>query len=153
MEMEDLIGTDHNHMINHDEIIAAVLRRNGIIPTTRNNLPPDVVDYLDHGEIITAEFYPISRSLHCNKVYLDGAYQPKEIYSCPGGRKWLIDPRIRYDCGNWFLTTTVLVIHGNGQITSFPYWKTLLDRYDHIKTLDASGIARSIQEMIGCVTR
>ena len=68
MEMEDLIGTDHNHMINHDEIIAAVLRRNGIIPTTRTNLPPDVVDYLDHGEIITAEFYPISRSLHGNKV-------------------------------------------------------------------------------------
>lgn len=153
MEMEDLIGTDHNHMINHDEIIAAVLRRNGIIPTTRTNLPPDVVDYLDHGEIITAEFYPISRSLHCNKVYFDGTYHPKEIYSCPGGRKWLLDPKIGYDHGNWYLTTTVLVIHGNGQITSFPYWKTLLNCYDHVKSLDTGRIRQAIQEMIDCVTR
>lgn len=153
MEMEDLTRNNHNHMINHDEIVVAVLKKNGIFPTTRPDLPSDVVDYLDHDEIIIAEFYPIPRSLHCNKVYLDGAYQPKKIYSCPGGCKWLLDPKIRYDHGNWSLTTTVLVIHGNCQITSFPYWKTLLNCYDHTKTLDARSIRRAIQEMVDCITQ
>ena len=136
-----------------ERLVDCTLQKHHVTEISEDQLPMGVREVLMYGEIIRPEFYPLSRTCHYNKVYVDGGYDPRAVYATLDGRHWLLDPEVVHGAGSWFMRATVLEVHGNGQITSFPYWRRIraVDRPAHASTVTANDVKAAVTKMVDCV--
>ena len=157
----DTIGHRNIGVADHTErdaedlerLVDRVLQEQHAPEISEDQLPMGVRELLMHSEIIRPEFYPLSKTYHYNKVYVDGGYDPRAVYATPDERHWLVDPGVVHGAGSWFMRATVLEVHGNGQITSFPYWRRIrvVDGPAHTSTVTANDVKAAVMKMVDCV--